>query len=370
MSIRRTLAIARKEFRHIFRDLRTFFLVTVSPAFLLLTLSHIFVLDVQRVDLALWDLDGTPLSRQYIRALTADNDFQVRFRVGSYEELDRLLLAGQVDGGLVIPSGFARRLQGGRLAQVEAVMDGTDPIATNQAVFGLSQRSAAFAARFQGSVSVLARGLDARTEAWYNPTLKSLTSMVPGLAAIVLCMPALALALALARERETGSFESLIATPVRGAEYLLGKLTAYICSGTLSVVLVWLVAVGYFKVPFRGNFLTYLLLAADYLLASMGFSLFIANFVRSQQTAMFVVLMVFFVPSFFVAGLVSPVDTRSLASQAVAYSLPATHFIAISRSVFLKGSNLTPLTLRTVALAGMGLAGLTVSLLMFRKRLG
>ncbi len=370
MSIHRTLAIARKEIRHILRDLRTFFLVTVSPAFLLLTLSYIFVLDVQQADLAVWDLDGSPLSRRYVAVLTADGDFRVRAPATSYTELDRLLLAGEVDGGLVIPQGFEAGLQAGRQVQVQVVLDGSDPIAASQTFFSLQQRTVAFAAPFRASPTLVVGGLEVRGEAWYNPALKSLISMVPGLIPIVLSMPALALALAFTREKEVGSFESLIVTPVRGTEYLAGKLFAYLSSGLVSVLLVWLIAVLYFRVPFRGSPLLYLLLGADYLLASMGFSLLIANFTRTQQTAMLLVLMIFFIPSFFVAGLITPVDTSSLGSRIVAYSLPTTHFIAVSRGLFLKGLGGEALLLPAAVLLGMGGLGFASGLLLFRKRLG
>lgn len=367
MSLRRTLAILRKEFRHIFRDLRLFFLVTVSPAFLLLLLAHLFVLDVQQIDMAVWDMDGSAGSRRLVAALTADGEFRVTAWVRSYAELDHLLRAGRVDCGLVIPGGFARQREAGRSAMVEAVVDGSDPIAAIQAVFSLNQRMMAFASGPAHSRPVL---IDVRSEARYNPALKSLVGMVPGLAAIVLCMPALALALALTREKEVGSFESLIATPVRGAEYLLGKLGAYLACGMLGVLPVWLVAVLYFRVPFRGDFLLYLALSAVFFLAEMGFSLIIANFVRNQQTAMLLVLTVFFVPSFFIAGLILPVDTHNLLSTLVSYALPTTHFVAISRGVFLKGVGPAPLQTHILLLLGMGFGGLLLSLLLFRKRLG
>jgi ABC-2 type transport system permease protein len=369
MSILRTLAVARKEFRHILRDLRTFFLVTISPAFLLLTLAYIFAFDVEQVELAIWDLDESSLSRRFVAALTADDEFQVAAHFSSYSELDHLLMSRQADAALVIPPGFERAVRAGRRIEVQAVLDGTDPIAAQQASFGLEQRTTAFATQMaRGDYATAQLGLDLRTESWYNRSLKSLVSMVPGLIAVVLSMPALALALALAREKETGSFESLIATPIRGLEYLVGKLSAYVISGLGSVLAVWLVAVLYFKVPFRGALPLYLLLAADYLLASMGFSLLTANFVKSQQTAMFLVLMVFFVPSFFIAGLIAPVDSRSLFSQAISYALPTTHFIVISRGVFLKGLGMEPLQWPALFLAGMGCGGLLISLLFFDKR--
>jgi ABC-type multidrug transport system permease subunit len=370
MSLRRTLAILRKEFRHIFRDLRLFFLVTVSPAFLLLLLANLFILDVQQIEIAVWDLDRSVLSRRMVAALTADGEFQVRTWVHSYSELEQLLRAGRVDCGLVIPGGFARQLEAGGPAPVEAVVDGSDPIAAIQAVFSLNQRTAAFASEGTGAGAPTSVLIDVRSEAWYNPALKSLVSMVPGLAAIVLCMPALALALALTREKEVGSFESLIATPVRGMEYLLGKLGAYLACGILGVFPVWLVAALYFRVPFRGDFLLYLTLSAVYFLAEMGFSLIVANFVHNQQTAMLLVLTVFFVPSFFIAGLILPVDTHNVLSTIVSYALPTTHFVAISRGVFLKGVGPAPLQTHILILLGMGVGGLLLSLLLFRKRLG
>ena len=370
MSIHRTLAIVRKEFRHIWRDPRTFFLVAVSPAFLLLLLSHIFAFDVEQVDLALLDMDRTPLSRQYAAALTADGDLRIRAWVGSLEEIDQLLAAGDVDAGLVIPPGFEADVRAGRAAQVQVALDGADPIAAGQTAADLEQRTAAFAARRWSAAPRDGGGLDLRIVARYNPTLKTLISMVPGLGAIVLSMPALGLALALAREKETGSFEGLIATPVRGAEYLVGKTVAYLISGLMGVVLAWMVAVLYFRVPFRGDVLAYLILAADFLLAAMGVSLFIANFTRSQQTTMLLVLTVFFAPSFFIAGLISPVDIRDLASRLIAYGLPTTHFITISRAMFLKGLGIGDLGFPALMLLGMGAGGLLISLLLFRKKLG
>lgn len=368
MSIHRALAITRKEFRHIFRDLRTFFLVSVSPAFLLLLLSYIFAFDVERVDLAVLDFDRSPLSRRFTSAITADGTFRIEMKGSSMDDLEKLLVSGEVDGALVIPPGFQADVLRGETAQVQMILDGTDPIAASQAAAEMEQRTLAFATALGPPPNGV--GLDLRTLVRYNPSLKSLVSMVPGLGAIVLSMPALALALALTREKESGSFEALITTPIRGTEYLVGKLLAYVLCGLIGVVLVWLVAVLYFRVPFRGRLSLYLLLGAIYLTAGMGFSLFIANFARTQQTAMFLVLMIFFVPSFFVAGLIAPVETRSLGSRLVAYSLPTTHFIAVSRGLFLKGLGLADLWQPALLLLGMGLGGLLISLLLFRKSLG
>lgn len=368
MSLRRLLAVTRKEFRHIVRDVRLLSLVTTAPAFLLLTLSYVFALDVDQVDVAVCDLDHTSLSRQLIASLSADGDFSVIAYVERVEDVEALFEEGAADVALVIPLGFADEALGGGPATVQCIADGADAIAAGQTLGLLESRVRAWAASLRAPAPNASQAIAVSSSAWYNKDLKSLISMVPGMQAVVLCMPALALALALAREKEAGSFESLIATPVRGAEYLFGKTLAYEISGMGSVVLTCLVATLWFRVPFRGSFFSFLLLAANYLFASMSISLMMAAFVRNQQTAMFLVLMVFFVPSFFIAGLIQPISREPVA-RAIAQLLPSTHFILICRSVFLKGLGIRALWRPALALFGIGAVGQAVSLAAFTKRL-
>ena len=290
----------------------------------------------------------------------------------SYEDLEAALLAGRVDIALAVPPGLERSLAHGRTgapgssATVFALADGSDAILASQELGSLSARTSAFGAR----LAPQPLPIEVRTRAWYNPDLKSLRSMVPGLLAIVLTLPALALTLAVTREKEVGTLEALIATPVRGPEFLLGKLLAYVLSGLISAAAAAGVAVLWFGVPFRGSFALYLALAVDFYLATMGISLLIAQFVKSQQTAMLLVLFAFFVPGFFVSGLISPVNTTSLSSVLVSYALPSTHFIAIARGIFLKGNGLAQLHLHAGLLAATAAASIAAGLLVFRKRIG
>jgi ABC-2 type transport system permease protein len=371
MSLRRMATIVRKELLHIVREPRNLFLVTISPAFLLLLLANIFSFDVQQFNLAVLDLDQTSLSRRYLADLTSDQDLVLAYTVSSYEEIEPLLVSGEVDAALVIAPGFADTVHSGQPAQVQAIIDGTDPFAGSQAISALSSRSGVFVAGTGATRAFLKRQpVEVRSQAWYNPSLESLLSMVPGLLAIVLTMPTMALALALARERESGTLEGLLATPMSGVEYIAGKLLAYIAAGLVSVVLALLVAVLWFRVPFRGSLIVYLVLAADYLLACMAATVVIANFVRSQQTAMFIVLLIFIVPSFFLAGLITPVSTESPASMLVSYALPSTHFIDISRALFLKGLGIEQMLRPTLMLLGMGLGASAIGLLTFKKKVG
>lgn len=366
---RRFVAILRKEYRHVFRDFRTLLLVVLAPPLLLLLMAYIFRLDTQRAVFAVWDLDASTLSRRYIAALTADGDLRQARALTAEADIEPLLQSGQVAFVLIIPSGFGDRLAGGREAEVQALVDASDAIRAPQVLGQLELRSTAF------SQQVLLRGqewrqspLTLRSQVWYNPALSSTVSMVPGLLPIVLTMPALAFALSLARDRELGSFEGLIATPVRGAEYLLGKALAYVSLGLLSVFLAWLVAVLWFKVPFRGSFALYGALALLYLAATVGIVMALARVAQTQQVALFTILIYFFVPSFFIGGLVLPLS-RDPVQRWISQAIPTTHFILITRSLFLKGLGPADYIRPVVTLAMMALGGLAIALLTFRKRL-
>jgi ABC-type Na+ efflux pump permease subunit len=368
MSLHRLFTITRKEFHHVTRDARTLFLVTIAPAFLLFTLAYVFSMDADHFNLIVLDQDKTSLSRRYVADLTSDGTFHVAAYVDRYEEVDAWLQAGRAHAALVIPPGMADAVEAHRPAPVQAILDGVDSIAASQTLGQLNARTTAFALTLMPQVNGRVPGtLDVRSLAWYNPPQKSLMSMVPGLMALVLVMPALALALSLTREKELGSFEGLAATPIRGLEYLLGKLLTYMGFGLLSTLPMMLVAVLWFRVPFRGNLPTFLGLVCCYFLASEGLSVLVANFVKSQQTAMLIVILVFFVPSFFLAGLILPIDKSSPVSSAVAFALPASHFIVIARGVFLKGLGVPDLLSPTLVLLGVGGVTLALGLVLFHK---
>jgi ABC-2 type transport system permease protein len=249
------------------------------------------------------------------------------------------------------------------------VIDGTDTIVAGKTISMITAASQSIAVDIQPAPRPVSSPFDVRRHAWYNPTLKSLFSMVPGLLAVVLSLPALALSLGLAREKELGTLEGLFVTPMRGAEYLFGKVAAYILAGIISLLLAWLVAILWFQVPFRGNLLILIFLAVDFFLASMGLSLVISNWVTSQQTATFIVLLAIFVPSFFLSGLVDPINRASLRSVLTSSALPTTHFITISRAIFLKGVGLGYVVVPALTLLGMGLCAVIMGLALFKNKL-
>jgi len=371
MSWRRLFAVFRKEIRHISREARTLLLVTVSPALLLILLAYIFSFEIEQISLGLLDFDRTSLSRQYVSAITNDGDFTIKRTLNDYQQIRDVLRRGEVDAVVVIPAGFAEKVLRGEEASLQMVVDGMDPISASQAVSYLEARSEAFVATHHpySRIRVSRFPPQVHTQIWFNPGLKSINSMVPGLMAIVLTLPAMAMALGLTREKETGTFEALIATPIRGLEYLLGKLLAYMASGIISSLLTLAIAVLWFDIPFYGDLTVFLLLAADFFLACMGISLLVGHFVSSQQAAMFIVLLFFIVPSFFLGGLILPVKTDNLSSMLSSYIFPTTHFITICRRVILKGLGVLSLREPALILAGMGGVTTAISISLFQKKL-
>ncbi len=369
-SPRRFRAILSKEFRHILRDPRTLLLVTLAPAALLILLANVFAVQAQGARFALWDLENSAYTRRYIERLTADEDFELLAMIASEADIEPLLLAGRVDFVLIIPADFTRNLIVGRAAQVQAVFDATDAIRAPQVLGDLMIRSAMFSKAVLLEGRVLTRpALELRSAIWYNPERSAMVGMVPGLTGVVLSMPALAYGLALARERELGSFEGLITTPVQGLEYLLGKSLGYIVLGLGSVFVAWLVALFWFRVPFRGSFPLYMLVACLYLTATIGMVTALAPILRTQQLAFFTVLTIFFIPAFFNAGLVVPILATG-ADRLSSDIFPATHFVEIARAIFIRGLGPDAFLRPIGVLALMAAGGFAIAVVTFKKRLG
>jgi len=372
-TLHRAWSIGRKEMLHILRDGRTFFMVFISPAFTLMMLSYLFTWDVEHFTLGIFDRDRSSLSRQYISALTEDGTISLSEDISSSDRMDELLLTGRVQGVVVVPPGLMERLSAGETGEIQVILDGTNPSTVSQMLGQLRGRTEGFAAgpaSVSEEVQAQLMPIETRRRVWYNANLRALHSMVPGLIAVVMCMPAFSIATSLTREKEVGTMEGLFATPLGSADLLLGKLAAYLLCGVVSAVPVMLVATVWFGVPFRGSIPLFLLLTADFLLGTLCLSLFLANFLSSQQAAMVVLFLVLFIPSMFLSGLIDPVDRTSLTAQLQANFLPTTHYITVSRGVFLKGVGLRALWPPAAILATMGMGYLLLTVRLFKKRFG
>lgn len=378
MNLLRTWAVIRKEARHITRDRGTFFLVTVSPVFLLLVMAYTFMVDIENVAVAVMDRDGTKLSRRYIAGLGSTGDVEVRYVADNYGELERWLMTSEAKAAIVIPPNFEADLRASREASIQVLIEGTEPVTANSAmqhVGGYTQKFALevvkdAAARAGMPVDENAlTPIDLRLRTWYNPTLKAVIGFLPALIAMVMAMPAVTTTMALTREKEHGTLEQLITTPIRRSELLVGKLIPYVLSGLLGVILCIIVAVYWFDSPFKGNLVLYLMLSLIFLLASLAIAMVMSVFVKSQQAAQLGAFLIFFFPGFFLSGIFYPLVSMQPIMKMEAYMVPTTHYVLISRGIFLKGQGLDMLWPFAMALLAMGFVFLGLAILMFKKKL-
>ena len=377
MSMRHVLAVVRKEIQHILRDRSTFILVLLAPTALLLLMAYALTVDIQHVPIAVLDYDRSSTSRDFIQQITAGDDLDLYSQVGSMEEVEKLLMGGEIKAALILAPGFARDISSLRGMPLQIIIDGTEPqsgaFAVDHVVWRaeefLNQSLAAQLGVF-GVTGGILQPIDLRVRAWYNPSLKPRVDMIPGLISMVLGFPALSVALTLAHEREHGTLEQLMATPITRSELLLGKMIPYVLIGLMNVIIIPLLAMLLFQIPFNGSFIVFFLLSAVFLFAILGLGLIIGVFMKTQPAALALSFLVIFFPGFFMTGIFFPIAAMPEIMRLEALALPGTHYAIITRGVFLTGVGLDVLWPYGLMLAGLGLIFLSIAGLFFRKRLG
>ena len=376
MSIRKTLSVMRKELWHILRDQVSFILVTISPLLLLFTMGFAFSVDIKNVKAAFLDQDKSSMSRQYLAQLQSAEDVDLSYQASDFRQIERWFMADKIRAAVIIPQGFKDDLEQGRTVGLQVLIDGTDPNTAEHAIRHIVLPTENFAAQLIAArldqAGVPAEDLspiDLRLSTWYNPSMKFTVGIIPALVAVVMSMPAMAATLAITREKEQGTLEGLIATPISRSELLVGKLVPYVFTGLLSVVLCVAEAVFIFDVPFQGNLLLYLLLSTDFLFASLSIALMLSAIINDQQAAMLTSMLIFLFPGFFLSGLLLPLVSMGPLVKMESLMVPTTHFVMISRGMFTKGQGLGPLWGYAAALLGMGMLFLLLSTLLFKKKL-
>jgi len=376
MSVRHIWALTRKEFLHIMRDRSTLILVLFTPTALLLLMAYALSVDIKHVPLAVLDYDRTSASARFIQQITSGDDLDIAAFPTSRQEIDALLMAGSVKAAVIISPGFASDLQALKGLPLQVIIDGTEPQSGQFAVEHIASRAEAFV---QAAVTrqLQARGLtltslqplDLRIQSWFNPSMKSRNAIIPGLISMVLGFPALSVALALAREREHGTLEQLMATPVGRAELMLGKMVPYILVGMLNVVLIPAFALAWFHVPFNGSFPLFLGLSAIFMFSVLSMGIVVGVFMRTQPAALALSFLVIFYPGFFLTGIFFPLASMPEEVRLEALSLPGTHYAIITRGLFLPGVGLDVLWPYAVMMLFLGLVFTGVAALFFRKKL-
>ena len=371
----RLLSIIRKEFIQIFRDPRTLALILVMPIIQLFLLGYAATTNVKNVPIAFWDQSRSPESRALLDAFRAADYFTFTYEVRSDEEIQTLIEGGDVRGALVIPPDYAVKLLEGD-AQVSMILDGSDATVGSTALsaarlIGQSHSIKVLteqAAR-QGRGSAVQPPLDVRTQVWYNPDLRSAYFMIPGVIGMVLyAIMAMLTATAVVRERERGTIEQLIVTPIRSWELIVGKVTPYVILGFFDLFEVLLIGHYWFGVHVRSNLFLVVGTAGLLLLSSLGIVLFDSTIANTQQEALLTVF-VTILPGVFISGFLFPLEAMPRFLQIVSYAIPLRYYLVIVRSLLLKGVGFAALQTEIISLALFGVIIMTAAALRFRKRL-
>ncbi len=373
MNILRTLALIRKEFLHIIRDPRTLGIMFIIPIVELMFMGYAATSDIEHLRTAVLDGDKTMASRELTEAYRASNYFDIVRYVESEEQMEYLVDRGQVRAGLIIPPGYGEALNSGQQAQVAFVIDGSDPSVANT-VFAASQavgqaQTMRILQRTMGIDPDDMPGVQVRPRVWYNPEMKSANFMVPGIMGLILYfMTCLFTSLSIVREREQGTIEQLIVTPIRPLDRIVAKITPYVFVAFFDMLEVLVIGVFWFGVPVRGSLGLLLGLSALFMVTSLGIGIFISSVANTQQEAMLLSFLTMFL-SIFLGGFFFPIEAMPGWLQAITYVVPIRYMLIIVRGIILKGVGLQILLQEMAAIIIFGVAIMLLASSRFRKRL-
>ncbi len=376
MSPRRIKAMAKKEIIQIRRDVRVLIAAIFMPMVLILLFGYALSLDVDNIPMLILDLDHTAASQDLIRRLADSRYFSIVRYLSRQSEIEPALDRREALMALVIPTDFSTRVGRGTKATVQVIFDGTDSNTVSIASgyfsgivnsFNINRQIARFR---RAGLQLTARPLDPRIRVWFNPELKSKNFIIPGLTAVIMMVIcALMTALTISREKETGTMEQLISTPISSGELIVGKLLPYLGLGLIEISLVVISSVLIFTVPFRGSYFNLLLVSLIFMIGTLGWGLLISAIARTQIEASQLVMITAFLPSFLLSGFIYPIENMPLALQIITYIVPARYFVEISKGLFLKGVGLEVLWPQVLFLVIYSLVVLNVARKKFSKRI-
>ena len=370
----RLYGIIAKEFLQLWRDKLALTLALFVPVAMLFIFGWAINTDVKHVPTAVFDQSGSVEARTLLEAFVNSQYFDVRHWVGSHRELTELIDRGSAKVGVVIPPDFARQLAR-KSASIQVIVDASDPMvatsATNAAAALGADRSLALVT--QTTQGLVLRGeappLDFRVRAWYNPDLVSAIFIVPGLVGALLLQTTItAMAVSVVREREKGTLEALIVSPIRRWELLLGKIIPNLMTAYGQMTMALLVAHFVFDVPIRGSLVLLYVLSLVFMWGSLGIGILVSTASRTVPQAMQLAFLTF-LPSIYLSGLLFPIEGMPRGAQYIAHVIPLTYFLRIVRGIVLKGIGIEYLWRELLPLLAFGAVVFTLSVLRFRKQL-
>ncbi len=385
MNWMRIREIVRKEFLQVFREPRMRFMLIAPPLIQTIIFGYAVNLDVQHVSLAWMDADRTPESRDLYEIFTSSTYFNVVAAPGNNEELRDLVDRGEVEAAVTIDPGFAKALHRGVAAPVQVIIDGSNSNTAALVKAYAAQTLALFSERLESARQnrlQLARGSGSgppapqelpgvalESRVWFNPNLMSRNYFIPGVIANILALVTLMLtAMGIVREKEIGTMEQLMVTPIRPAELIIGKTLPFALVGMLDVFAMTAIARIVFGIHLQGSLAMLTLASLLYLLTTLGLGVFISTMTRTQQQAMMSTFFVF-MPLFMLSGFAFPIHSMPQPVQYLTLLNPVRYFMTCVRALFLKGVGFEIIWPQLAALLAIGLGVMSVSVLRFRKRL-
>ena len=356
-----------KEFIQMRRDRLTLAIMVMIPAIQLVIFGFAIRTDVRHLHTVVLDESNTAESRRLVEVMQNTGNFDVIGRVGSRAELKAAVDRGRASAAVVIPPDFARGLKRGHGATAQVIVDAADPMASQSAISGAMLAGQASAAELAGRRAVSIPVLDVRVRPWYNPALRSEVYIVPGLVGVLLSMTMILItSLAITRERERGTLEQLIVTPIGKTSMMLGKILPFVLVGYVQMTVILLLGWVLFGVPIRGNVPGLYAVSLLFVLANLGLGLFVSTVARTQAQAMqlsFMLLM----PNILLSGFMFPREAMPKPMQWISAALPLTHYLRVLRGILLKGTSVTDLWPEAAILGGMAVVILMLSVARFSK---
>lgn len=367
--------IIKKEFYQIRQDKRMLLVSILAPVLQVLLLGYAATTDIKNSMMVVCDLDRSVESRNFTREFTNSHYFTERYETATPDEADTYIERGDASMILVIPAQFGNKLLSRDMVQVQVILDGTDANTATvllayatQIVASFSNKIVMRAAMVKGGVPIGA--IEPEPRIWFNPDLKSSYYMVPGVVALVLMIITMTLtSLGIVREKEIGTLEQLLVTPIKPYQLILGKLIPFSLIGFIDVLFVLAIARYWFGVPLVGSLPLLFGLSGLFILTTLGLGLFISTIAKSQQQAMMIAQFFFFMPFMFLSGFAFPIANMPKIIQVLTYIIPLRYFLEIVRGIFLRGSGLAEVWPQGLMLFLIGVFVLTLSVVRFQKKL-
>lgn len=358
-SHKRIFAIIQKEYLHIIHDVRTLSIVFLMPVVQLIMFGYALNMEIQHIEMAVVDYTNSPGSRKLIEAFQGSNFFTLFFYEEKHADIEILFKTRKAKAAMVIPVDFDKQLLRKTNVPVQFLIDASDPNAAiliknycNQIVMNFNKNSG----------NKITLPFEIRNTIFFNPNLKSSYFFVPGLIALILIMiSALLTSVTIAREKETGTMEQILVSPIRPREIIIGKVLPYILLAFLDGALILAIAVFIFKVPFAGSMTLLILLSILYIITALSMGLLISTIAPTQQVAMIVAMVATLLPTIMLSGLIFPIASMPKLLQYFTYVIPARFYLLIVRGILLKGSTFFQLILPSAILAFMSIFLLNVA---------